>query len=324
MPEVRVDALTGLRTIFAPERLERPGALTVPPPVTAPDPADDPFAPGNEAQTPPELQAVRDASGAWLARAFANKHPALVPDAVAPDREAKLDLFTSLAAVGAHEVIVNAPGPVTRLADLTGEQLALAMGLWRERMRAQDGAALVHVHVNEGIEGGASLPHTHAQLLALDFVPALVARERERCSAYAGRTMGSNLLADLLQEEVRMRVRLIGVDPEAVLLAAYAGRTPYAFTLVPRRTSAHFEDDGPLGAALLSRGLRALEHRFGGPVPLTLWVRTAPRGAEHFCWRVDVAPRLTGVAGLELGTGVHLNPVMPERAAAELREALPA
>ena len=83
-----------------------------------------------------------------------------------------------------------------------------------------------------------------------------------------------------------------------------------------------FEDDGPLGAALLHDGLRRLARRFGANPPLNLWVRTAPRDAEHFCWRIDVVPRLTNVAGLELGTGVHLNIVAPEQAAAELRERL--
>ena len=91
--------------------------------------------------------------------------------------------------------------------------------------------------------------------------------------------------------------------------------------LAPRRPRARFEDDGPTGAALLHDALRRLARRLGASPPLNLWVRTAPRGADHFCWRIDVVPRLTHMAGLELGTGVHLNIVAPERAAAELREA---
>ena len=84
----------------------------------------------------------------------------------------------------------------------------------------------MHVIVNERREGGASLPHTHAQLYALDFVPAAVARERERFGAYATRTMGGNLLADLVQEEVRRRERIVAIDDEAVLMAPYASRLP--------------------------------------------------------------------------------------------------
>ena len=121
-------------------------------------------------------------------------------------------------------MIVNAPGPVTSLADLTVEQVETAAMAWRTRMRAHADAAFVHLLVNERREGGASLPHTHAQLYALPFVPAAVARERERFTAYATRTMGGNLLGDLLQEEVRLRDRIVAIDDDAVLLAPYASR----------------------------------------------------------------------------------------------------
>ena len=98
--------------------------------------------------------------------------------------------------------------------------MALAVDVWRERMRAHADAACVHLIVNEGAEAGSSVPHTHAQLFALDFVPAEIARERERFGAYATRTMGGNLLGDLLQQEVRRRERIVAIDAEAVLVAA--------------------------------------------------------------------------------------------------------
>jgi UDPglucose--hexose-1-phosphate uridylyltransferase len=91
--------------------------------------------------------------------------------------------------------------------------------------------------------------------------------------------------------------------------------------LAPRRPRARFEEDAPSGAALLHDGLRRLARHLGSSPPLNMWVRTAPQGADHFCWRVDVLPRLTHLAGLELSTDVNLNIVAPERAAALLREA---
>ena len=97
--------------------------------------------------------------------------------------------------------------------------MILAVDTWRERMRAHADAACRHLIVNERREAGASLPHTHAQLYALDFVPAAVARERERFGAYAVRTMGGNLLGDYVQEEVRRRERIVAIDDEAVLMA---------------------------------------------------------------------------------------------------------
>ena len=111
--------------------------------------------------------------------------------------------------------------------------------------------------VNERRRPGASLPHTHAQLYALDFVPAAVARERERFGAHAARTMGQNLLEDLVQEEVRRRERIVAIDDEAVLLSPYAARLPFQLMLAPRRPRARFEDDGPTGAALLHDALDA-------------------------------------------------------------------
>jgi UDPglucose--hexose-1-phosphate uridylyltransferase len=321
--EVRVDPLTGLRVILAPDRADRPGGLPEVTPAAPIDAAGDPFAPGNEAQTPPELDAVRDGEG-WRVRAVPNRFPALTGDAPDPAPFANPDLFTAVPARGAHEVIVNTPDLVQSLADVDAEQVALAVEMWRARMRAHADAAFVHVHVNERAEGGASLPHTHAQLYALDFVPALVARERERFGAYAVRTMGGNLLGDLVQEEVRMRERIVAIDDEAVLMAPYGSRVPFQLLLAPRRPRDRFEYPAPptpSGAALLHDGLRRLARRFGASPPLNIVVRTAPAGAEHYCWRIDVLPRLVPQAGLELGAGVYVNPVAPERVAAELRDA---
>jgi UDPglucose--hexose-1-phosphate uridylyltransferase len=326
MPEVRVDPLTGLKAIIAGERAGRPGGGFAVEPAPPLDPASDPFAEGHEDRTPPEVAAVRPGGGppdspGWTVRVVPNLYPALAPGAPAPERDAHPDLFAAAPAAGAHEVIVNGPQPAVCLAGLPPAQVAAALDAWRVRMRAHADAAYVHVMVNERREAGSSLAHTHAQLYALPFVPAEIARERERFGAHATRTMGHNLLEDLVQEEVRRRERLVAFDDEAVLLAPYASRLPYQLLLAPRRPRARFEDDGPTGAALLHDALSRLEKRLGASPPLNLWVRTAPRGADHYCWRIDIVPRLTHLAGLELGTGVNLNVVAPEQAAAELRDA---
>lgn len=326
MPEIRIDPLSGHRTIVAGERSTRPGGEPRCPPPTPIDVERDPFAEGHEGRTPPELYAVRPDGGAadgpgWSVRVVPNLYPALDCASPQPTRDAQPDLFSAVAAAGGHEVIVNAPESVLSLAELPAARLAGAMAAWRERMRAHADAAYVQLIVNERREAGASLEHTHAQLYALDFVPAEVARERERYGAYAMQTMGRSLLEDLVAEEVRRGERLVAVDEEAVLLAPYASRFPFQLMLAPRSPRMRFEEDGPLGASLLHDGLSRLARHFGCSPPLNMWVRTAPRGAEHFCWRIDVAPRLTHLAGLELSSGVNLNIVAPEHAAALLREA---
>jgi UDPglucose--hexose-1-phosphate uridylyltransferase len=341
LPELRIDPLTGLRAIIAGERAARPGAFASKveerPPI---DPEKDPFAEGNEDRTPPEVWALRPGGGlpdtpGWRVRVVPNLYPALGPgepdderaaDAAAADDPLRSgrgmpDLFVSRRAVGAHEVIINSPKPVSTLEELAPEEVETAMDAWRTRMVAHAHAAYPHLIVNEGVQAGASLPHTHSQFYALPFVPAGVARERERFTAYYERTQGRNLLGDLLQEEVRLRERIVAIDSEAVVICPFASRMPFEMMLIPRTPRARFQDDGALGARLLHDALVRLRSALGGMPALNMWVRTAPSGAGEFCWRIDVVPRLAQLAGLEMGTGVSLNIVPPEQAAATLRDA---
>jgi UDPglucose--hexose-1-phosphate uridylyltransferase len=241
---------------------------------------------------------------------------------LATRRAGEPDLFSSQPATGVHEVLINSPEHVTAMAELDAEQFAAAIATWRERMRAHADASYVQLIVNEGGGAGASLEHSHAQLYALPFVPAAVARERERAGAYSERTAGSGLLSDVLVEEVRRRERLVAIDDEAALICPWASRSPFELRVIPRRESASFEHDES-GAEMIRTAMRVLAARFGGPPQLNLWIRTAPHGAEPFHWHVDIAPRLTIKAGFELGTGVDINVYPPERAASDLREALP-
>ena len=189
------------------------------------------------------------------------------------------------------------------------------MGVWRERMRAHDAAAYVHVIVNEGQEAGASLPHTHAQLYALPFVPAAVARERERFTAYRDRTQGRNLLGDLVQEEVRRRERLVAVDAR--------GRRDLPVRLaraVPRADRPARRGPAFRGRRAAGRGPAARRAGADWRPPWATFRRStsgsAPRPATRarFCWRIDLLPRLAHPAGLEMGAGVQLCVLAPERA----------
>ena len=283
MPEVRIDPLSGQRVIVATDVAARQ--------VRAVGSGDE--------LAPPDFVPILD-------RAAAKPEPTAQPD-----------LFWAGAATGTHELL-EVSEPVASLGELSPERLAGVMDGWRARMRTHGDAACLHLFADEQPGTRAS-----AQLLALDFVPALIARERERFRGYATRTMGGNLLADLLQNEVRLRARLVAVDTEAVLLSAYAARVPYQLMIVPRTPRMRFEDDGPTGAAMLHDALRRLGLVLGAIPPLSLWIRTAPQGSEHFCWRIDVLPRLPGAladGGLESGAGLAFNPVSPEAAAAALRD----
>ncbi len=342
-PEIRIDQLTGLRTILAAGRADRPIELEPGTRETL-DPSDCPFCEGNESKTPPELWADRPGGGpadgsGWRVRAVPNLYPALsdadgdaqgASGSSAPAdplrasaRAGEPDLFASQPSRGAHEVIISAPRHATSLAGLDEAELATATGAWRERMRAHaETAQCVQLIVNEGGGAGASLEHSHAQLYALDFVPVLVARERERFNAYNERTMGGELLADIASEEVRRRERLVAIDDDAMVICPWASRSPFELRVIPRTAAPAFEDDGEVGVGALRTALRALRERFGESLEFNLWVRTAPRGAEVFHWHIDIAPRLAIKAGFEFATGVDINIFPPERAASELRDTL--
>lgn len=253
-------------------------------------------------------------AGAGPGSAFASPADPLL----APSGRTEPDMFASRPAVGAHEVIVNAPGHVASLGRLDESGLAVAVAAWRERMRAHSAAAWVQLILNQGPAAGASIEHSHAQLGAMDFVPAEVARERERFGAYRERTAGASLLGEVLREEIRRSERLVAIDEEVALICPWASGFPWEMRIVPRRPEARFEH-GEGGAAMLGRALRALTALFGGEPQVSLWVKTAPRGIEHFHWHLDLIPRIEPVAAFEIATAVKINIVPPERAAADLR-----
>jgi UDPglucose--hexose-1-phosphate uridylyltransferase len=343
-PEIRIDQLTGLRTILAPGRADRPNAFKVDK-RPLPDPDGCPFCEGHEEDTPGEVWAARPGGGepnssGWTQRAVPNLYPALIEGDDGTDEQVRdsgfaassdplrtssrmrePDLFSSRPAIGAQEVIVHSPRHVSSLSALEPDELAGAVEAWRVRMRDHADAACVQLIVNEGPGAGASREHTHAQLYALPFVPALIARERERVASYRERTGGSGLLSDVLAEEVRRRERLVAIDDEAALICPWASRSPFELRIIPRTEAAHFEQ-GEGAAAMLGTALRALAERFSESPELNLWVRTAPEGTDHFHWHIDIAPKLTVHAGFEMATGVDINIYPPERATADLRETL--
>lgn len=335
--------------MIAPGRSERPGALDV-----EPVPADDdpdgscPFCEGREDRTPPELWAERPGGGdantpGWTQRAVPNPFPVLTEAASAEQRPraggelglssgadpllasarvSSPDLFGSQPAVGRHEVIVQTPRHVAGLGELSEDELARSMAAWRARVGAHaETASYVQLIVNSGPGAGASIPHSHAQLYAMRFVPARVARERERFATYSERTTGGHLLSDIAVDEIRRAERLVAVDEEAILLCPWASASPYTLWLLPRTPEARFDRDDR-GAAMLGRALTALEGALGAPPQLNLFVRTAPRATAEFHWRIEIVPKLGLKAGFELSTGVDINAVAPEAAAEKLRAAL--
>jgi UDPglucose--hexose-1-phosphate uridylyltransferase len=166
----------------------------------------------------------------------------------------------------------------------------------------------VHALLNEGREAGASLPHSHTQLAWLEQAPPAVRAEEDG---------GECSICRHLEAELASSDRLVLEREGLVLLAAYGGRLPYELLIAPREHPNGNAFESELLAPvldLLSESLRRL-HALEGPVPVNAWVHDTGH------WHVEVLPRLTAFAGIELGAGIYVNSLAPEDAAAALRDA---
>lgn len=301
LPELRHDPLTGRTVILAPDRAARPNDHALD--TRAPDHC--PFCPGYEEETPRPVQVLAGPDGRWRVRAVPNKYPALVADGEP---------------AGVHEVIIDSAQHVRCLSELRVEDAAWAVQVYRDRLRAlrADGRfAYAQLFKNVGPTAGASLAHTHTQLLALPQVPETVRREVHFAAQHGG-CPG----CDLGRRELS-GPRLVARTERYVAFAAFAARQPFETWLQPLDPSSDFADLNEVAefAGLLHDVLTRLRIVAGRP-DYNLMVQTAPlRGpSAGFHWRWELLPRLTEQAGFEWGTGWSINPVPPEAAAARLRD----
>jgi UDPglucose--hexose-1-phosphate uridylyltransferase len=301
--------------VIAPARARRPGADRPNAEWEKDDVAGCPFCEGRESATPPETFALAppgrpaDAPG-WRVRVVPNKFPAFGPWSDEADRGG---LFARRAALGRQEVVIHSPRHVRTLADLSVRELGSVAEAWQARAEAahEQGFPYVQALVNEGRAAGASLQHTHSQLVWLKEEPPLVAQERR-----AQAEQGGCVLCRVLREELEQRIRVVAERDGLVLFCPFAGRQPYELLVAPRDCEADPFTSEHLGAALAlaAEGLRRLREAEGA-VPVNMWLHASGH------WHFEVFPRLTILAGLELGSGYFVNTLAPESAAGVLREA---
>lgn len=313
---------------MAPERAHRPHAFEEDPP--AKRHLRCPFCPGHEADTPPEIFSLRD-SGApntpgWRLRVVPNKFPAVAPEAL-PISAAERP-YRRRGGFGAHEVIIEDADHSAILSALPVERIAELLEVVRRRFLAlAENSRIRYVcfFKNHGRAAGATLEHTHSQLVALPLAPKLVAEEitgARRHYRRTGRCFFCALAGPALDGS-----RLIHEIAGAVSLAPYAARAPYEAWIVPRRHRSHFESAPAAELEAVAAALRATLRRLDGVLhrpAYNLVLHTAPLRGDalpHYHWHFELIPRLSKLAGFEWGTGLYMNPIPPEEAARRLRDA---
>jgi len=325
---LRQDPTTAEWVIISPHRAARPKAHRQA--RRREEPALDPecpFCPGNEDRTPPEI-ARTDLNGSWDQRVFLNLYPALQGNG--STERAGDPLFREMPGVGEHEVIVESPRHDERLDDMETERLAAALGVWRDRyaaLRDLPWVKSVIVFRNFGPRAGTSLPHPHSQILATPVFAPDSLRRFSVATRYFDDT-GHCVYDDLREAELLAGERVVLEDERFVAVAPFASRNPYETWILPRHHRASFgqvPDEELEGlASALGRVLRALREGADDP-DYNLIVQSAPaheEGKPFFLWHLQLFPRTTTPAGFELGSGMSINPMAPEQAAATLRDAI--
>lgn len=329
MSEMRRDPVNGRWVIIAPDRADRPHDFHHPSRGAEGGP-DCPFCAGNEAETPPEIAAIRpDGSPAdgpgWQARLVPNRYPAL---RLTGEAEPGGDTLRSrMSAAGSHEVLIETPLHQQGLADMDPGHIATLLRICRDRMaELLRDRRIRHVMFfkNHGAKAGASLSHSHSQIIALPVVPKHVLEELAGAARHHRET-GRCIYCSMIEEEEREQDRVVALSDGFAALAAYAPRKPYETWIIPRRHSAGFPlaEDREIDdlAAMIKRLLTRMKELLNNP-PFNLVLHTAPGGDEHgesYHWHLELLPEFSWIAGFEWGAGIYISHVSPEKAAAQLR-----
>lgn len=336
-PEFRQDPTSGRWVIISPQRAERPQEFDVRRKRLVHGPC--PFCPGNEHLTPTETFAKYATGGngnqEWRVRIVPNKYPAVIPgQSGTPEQRAQTltagpsdaGQLYSLPAWGIHEVIVETPRHIQSLSQFEASEFADFMETLQGRLkslRKDPHLEYALVFKNVGAAAGASIEHTHSQLIATPLVPGAVATELERSQAFHV-AHGQCLFCWLLEQELSEEVRLVAATEQFVAFCPFASRFPLEVWVAPRDHQIHLEGLPAERFMAFGEVLRTVIRRLESTVPdvgYNLVFHDAPlRGEWNFYhWHVEILPSTGRPAGFEWGGGIHINPVYPEQAAQTLR-----
>ncbi|MSP63139.1 MAG: galactose-1-phosphate uridylyltransferase [Myxococcales bacterium] len=328
MPELRKDPIVGRWVIIATERAKRPHDYHPESDRSIESGGVCPFCPGEEHRTPKDILVYAGAGPGrdWAVRVFPNRYPALKIEG-GLDREGD-GVYDRMNGVGAHEVVVETPDHQKQLADLTDEEIARVLAAWRDRildLERDRRLRYVMVFKNHRAAAGASVLHSHSQLIALPTVPKNVADEmkgsleyyqfKERC-----------VFCDIVAQEQRDRRRVVHENGAFLVVEPYAPKFPFETWILPKHHRSAYEDCPPADylalAGALGVSLRKLRRALDDP-PYNFILHTSPfqdRHIPYYHWHIEIMPTLSPVAGFEWGSGFYINPTPPEEAAAFLRE----
>jgi UDPglucose--hexose-1-phosphate uridylyltransferase len=332
LPELRKDPITGRWVIIATERAKRPTDF-VRDRVEIRGSGFCPFCYGNESKTPPEIIAYRTDgstrnSPGWTLRVVPNKFPALgIEGSLSRQGEG---LYDKMSGIGAHEVIIETPDHQKTLAMISPRQIEDVLWAYRDRiidLKKDRRFKYIMIFKNHGEAAGASLEHTHSQLIALPVVPKRVREETDGAREYFN-FKERCIFCDIIRQETESGIRVIADTPAFIAVAPFAPRFPFEIWIIPRVHQSAFEDSQKQEFEQLAVMLKDMLMRLDKVLDYPAYnyiIHTSPipeSPNEHYHWHLEIMPKLTKIAGFEWGTGFHINPTPPEESAKFLREAV--
>lgn len=327
MPELRQNIITREWVIIAKDRAMRPHEFVRPRLQTPPLPAHDPACPfcvGNESQTREDTYRFTE-GGEWRVRVVPNKFPALSQDG---ERLRHIDgVFRSMSGVGFHEVVIEHPRHDLSPALFSVDDMVHVLRAFRARYTAlKDDPRIeaIIIFKNHGEGAGTSLHHPHSQIAATPIVPTQVRHRLDEAIRFFDET-GECVFCTTLKSEVADGQRVVVANDQFVAFIPYAALSPFHLWIFPVRHMSSFDgirDDELFACAdILRTVLRRFHFGLNNP-DYNFSIRSIPAregDREYFHWYLTIIPRIARTAGFEIGSGMYINPSLPEESAAFLR-----
>jgi UDPglucose--hexose-1-phosphate uridylyltransferase len=340
--EIRIDPISGNYVLIAPGRSQRPFEYK---PTNGLEEIvnieECPFCPGNEAKTPAELWAYNSNGNnrlpntpGWLVRIFHNKFPALTEEG-APILKGD-DLYKKIDGVGIHDIIVETPRHtigdpkrVLRLDDLSEEEISYFLLGIKERiidLEKDPRFKYIKVFRNYGGAAGASLQHPHSQLMALPIIPTRTNVELIAAHNYYKKE-GKCIYCVVYEKEIMEKERIVLQKDGFITFAPHASSSAYKLMILPEEHNDNFKSiDGSdiLNlAGIIKASLSKLNQAFPFNVPHNITFNISPTDTgkkdyspmdikKIYHWYIEIIPRISLIAGFEIGTGDSINPTRPE------------
>ncbi|MCL5773590.1 MAG: galactose-1-phosphate uridylyltransferase [Firmicutes bacterium] len=330
MPELRKDPITSRWVIIATERGKRPHDFKK---------SEEQIVqvgicqlcPGNEHMTPDEIAVYREPGTApntqgWWTRVVPNKFPALSTEGDL--NRSGVGMYDMMNGVGAHEVIIESPEHDKPISHLSEKQVEEILWIYRDRFMAlQRDPRLKYILIfkNHGRAAGASLEHPHSQLIATPVVPKRIMEELEGSRDYY-HFKERCVFCDIVKQETSTKDRIVMENASFIAFETYAARFPFETWILPKKHDSSFHNIDKTQIMDLAKIMKGILLKIYGALsdpPFNYVLHTSPIKndcANFYHWHIEIIPRLTAVAGFEWGTGMYINPTVPEQAAVSLRE----